>query len=345
MPEALAVIGLILFSAFLSASEVALFSLNRHQLRYLRDTMKGSHERIRTLLADPNGLLVTLLCLIEVSNVTLASFMERKVHDAVMDGTLSILEGETVFEAMLGVLITAPVLLLLCEIIPKVTGLKINEWLAARASGPLWVLYRLLAPIRWLLLGVLRSVQGPAEKKMETEDTPRHADLMVLLEKGHKEGAIKEEEVDLVQNVLDMEQERVSSISTPWEKVIRLRVDASLRDALLLMKTKQLSRIPVCTKKVTEVAGVLYLKDLVQLSVLESQANLPVAEFMRKPVFVRSDLRLSALFGLFKRSQTHLLFVKDGEQRLTGVVTLHDLLDFVLEEALDRGLPPSEGLP
>ena len=69
----------IAISAYLSSSEIALFSLSRFQLRALKDLERGPHKKIKRLLADQGGLLITILVLNEMVNIALSAFMAPSV--------------------------------------------------------------------------------------------------------------------------------------------------------------------------------------------------------------------------------------------------------------------------
>ena len=69
------VIGLLLVSAFASSSETAFFSLNRFQLRRIKERYRTSYNRIRTLLSRPSRLLIMILLMNEVVNLTISSLV------------------------------------------------------------------------------------------------------------------------------------------------------------------------------------------------------------------------------------------------------------------------------
>src|SRR6185312_11911278 len=107
--ELLLIATLIFASACLSASEIALFSLSRFQLRYFRDHARGIHRKIRKLLSDPGGLLITILVLNEVLNVGISTLITRAIAS-----TLPI--SDWVLRAIFGTAISALLVLVFCEV-------------------------------------------------------------------------------------------------------------------------------------------------------------------------------------------------------------------------------------
>src|SRR4051812_16521975 len=78
----LACLLLICTSAFMSASEVALFSLSRFQLRYLKENFRPVHRKIKRLLSDPGGLLITILVVNEVLNISLSALITEAISES-----------------------------------------------------------------------------------------------------------------------------------------------------------------------------------------------------------------------------------------------------------------------
>lgn len=73
--EILLIVALIFASAYMAASEIALFSLSRFQLRALRERARSDHRKIKRLLGDPGGLLITILVVNEVLNVAISTLI------------------------------------------------------------------------------------------------------------------------------------------------------------------------------------------------------------------------------------------------------------------------------
>src|SRR5690242_16673144 len=117
--EMLACILLVASSAYLSASEIAIFSLSRFQLRYLKDNFRLAHRRIKRLLSDPSGLLVTTLVLTEILNIGLSTLITRSVSQQSND-LPPLFKAANIpdwaLETIIGTVITAPIVLIFCEI-------------------------------------------------------------------------------------------------------------------------------------------------------------------------------------------------------------------------------------
>src|SRR4051812_38587687 len=114
----------------MSGSEIALFSLSRFQIRELKEHFRPAYRKIKKLLGDPGGLLITILVTNELVNISLSTLIAEAISESWRDdrrGGLRSLTGwilpgvpDWIAQALIGTLITAPIVLFLCEITPKV---------------------------------------------------------------------------------------------------------------------------------------------------------------------------------------------------------------------------------
>ncbi len=347
----LLVLILIAISGFLNGSEVALFSLSKIQLKTIREKFKAPHRKIRKLLGDPAGLLASLLIAGEVVNVALTSLISGAVsssHEnpwlrALASGPLSGLPLWAV-DAILGTIITAPLLLLFCEITPKIVAARVNTLIAPAVATPMSFLYRVVTPIRFAIRLVERAIKkvmpgGQREGPLiSTSAKLREEDFINLVEEAQKEGTIQSTELGLIRNVFDLDDTPVSEIATPLSRVFMLPQTTTIQQALSFMKEgssgQRYSRIPVYGKTRQEVVGVLYSKDLLLSRHDKADPATPISELMWKPFSVSAATQLNSLFRKLKRQRTHLAIVTNPQGTPIGIVTMNDVLEALLDELL-----------
>ncbi len=347
----LVVLILIAISGFLNGSEVALFSLSKIQLKTIREKFKAPHRKIRKLLGDPAGLLASILIASEVVNIALSSLISSAVsssHEnpwlhAIARGPLSGIP-EWATDVILGTLITAPMLLLFCEITPKVIAARVNTLIAPAVATPMSALYRFVTPIRFAIRivekGVKRIMPGSQREgpMISTASKLREEDFINLVEEAQKEGTIQSTELGLIRNVFDLDDTPVSEIATPLSRVFMLPQTTTIQQALSHMKEgssgQRYSRIPVFGKNRNEIVGVLYSKDLLVSRHEKADQSLPISELMWKPFSVSSQTQLNSLFRKLKRQRTHLAIVTNALGNPIGIVTMNDVLEALLDELL-----------
>jgi putative hemolysin len=349
--QLLACVILASISAWLSASEIALFSLSRFQLRSLKERFRAAHRKAKRLLSDPGGLLVTILVVNEVVNVALSSIITQSIALSPKPGFANRLPiPHWALSTLLGLLITTPIVLLLCDITPKVIASRANRLIAPLTAGPLTVLYNLFKPVRIVLNAIVKrvadwatpSTQATEQEGGEEEEADRkilrESDFLLMIEEGHKEGAIQQNELELIKNVFELDDTSVAEVFTPLPQVQTLTEKTTLKSALNMMRSQKYSRIPVTAAATgpsrRQVVGVLYSKDLLRAKLEPGLMTLTVDTIMRKPLFVSPSMRLNSLFRKFKQQKTHMGVVQGPGGEAIGIITMSDILDALFEDIL-----------
>ncbi len=332
----------------MSGSEVAMFSLSRFQLRTIKDRFKPAHRKIKRLLGDPGGLLITILVANEVVNISISTIIAGVVSREWAMFPVGLLSGivpEWAVQTVVGILMTAPVLLLCGEITPKAIAVRSNQLVAPLTAMPLSFVYDGLKPVRLVLKRIVGAVSrraGGAPTHLNDSDGSkpllREEEFIFMVEEGHKEGAIRESELELIKNVFELDDRRISDVYTPLLQVYSIPSHTPIKTAVAAMRSNLHSRIPVTGVNRKQVVGVLYAKDLLLARISEDGENSTVATLMRKPYVVQPNLRLNALFRKFKQNRTHIAIVEKDPGEALGIVTMAD----VLEELLDTMLPDEE---
>ena len=337
--ELLFCITLVFCSAFLSASEVALFSLSRFQIRSLKERAKTIHNTIKKLLNDPSGLLITILVTNEVVNISLNSTIQKSIlknWETTFAPKLVFLDYPNwLLQLLVGVFITTPIILLFCEITPKILGTKANQIIAPLSAKSIIHLYRLLFPVRIIIQGFLSLfLKQQGQKQILTRRQPllKEDDLLVLLEESHKEGHLKLAELELIKNIFDLDDTSTKTIYTPSSQVVSISVDMTLEKALELSKSKAFSRFPVYKKNKNNIVGILYSKDLIIAKLDTHLLKEKVESIMHPALFVQESMQLNSLFKKMRQDHTHLAIVNDPTNPFLGIVTLSDVLDELFDE-------------
>lgn len=337
--DILILLALVAVSVFLSSSEIALFSLSRFQLRSLKDRYKSVHRAAKKLLHEPGDLLVTILLVNEIVNVSISARVMSMLskHHSLLAEKLPFIP-EWTLDTVLGLVITTPILLMICEITPKVIAARLNIIVTLMFARPMAALFTFLRPVRYLVGGLVRLLTGGSRKGTEKERNQqallKESEFLMMIEEGHKEGAIQESELELIRNVFELDDMTVSRIATPLSRVQTLSRNTTLKGALAAYKLHQFSRIPVVGQNKKRIVGVLYSKDLLRARLDPSLHNDSVETLLRQPVFVSSQLRLNALFRRFKQQKIHMAIVQNDKQEPVGIVTMSDLLEVLIDDLI-----------
>lgn len=333
----LACIALITCSFIFSASEIALFSLSRIQLKKIKEQSEPLFRKIKKLLQDSIGILITILFFNEIVNITLGSLItktwveNRSIPEWWVQTGLPV----SAFQTILGVLITTPVLMIFCELTPKVVASKMNHFIASIFIPIVYTLYRLLQPLVSVIKIFLPKTQTKEVHQFKEED------LLILMEEQTERGHLHETELELIRNVFELDDLSAERLCTPIKKVISIPSDTTLDQAAqLLLRDRTYSRIPIHGKTRDDIVGVLQTKDLVDLRVRPECKTELVISIAKEPLFISHTTNVEALLRKMKSKKVQVAFVKNGSGKVMGMVTLQDIFEHMIEEVIEDGQEP-----
>ena len=203
-------------------------------------------------------------------------------------------------------------------------------------SGPVQTVNGLLSPLVWGLLLLTRQWQG------EKEET-NGGDMAYLSEEGLRQlidlneadTEIKESERRMMASVVELRDTLLRAVMVPRIDMVTAPVDLSVPAALDIILAAGHSRIPVYSKNVDSVEGILYAKDILKLY-REDNLEIPISQVMREPYFVPASKKVDTMLREFQANRTHMAIVVDEFGGTAGLVTIEDLIEEILGEIQDE---------
>jgi CBS domain containing-hemolysin-like protein len=192
---------------------------------------------------------------------------------------------------------------------------------------------RLLALPTGLLIGlanVLLPGRGLKQGPFVSEE-----DIRSMAEVGHEEGAIEEEEKELIHSIFEFGDTLVREVMVPRPDMVCVSIEAGLKDVLDLILKRGYSRIPVYREELDNIVGVVYAKDVLR-HLHAGKENVPIEKIMREPFFVPETKRVSELLRDMQRRRVHIAIVTDEYGSVAGLVTIEDLLEEIVGEIADE---------
>jgi len=314
---------LITCSFIFSASEIALFSLSRLQLKQIKDQSEVLFRRIRTLIHDSFGLLITVLLFNEMLNIALGSVLTSHVVEPLHFGWQA--------QILVGILITTPITLICCELTPKVVATRANRMVVSIFLPIVYTFYLATKPLVTLIKFFLP--QQPVKELHQLHEE----DFIILAEEQTEMGGLHETELELIKNVFEMDDTRVEQLSTPIRKIVTVPENATVEQAAhLLLRDKIYSRVPVHGKTKDDIVGVILTKDLVEIKINPEICTESIMSIAKEPLIVSGSLSIDSLFRKMKSKKVQIAFVKNTAGKITGLITLQDILDALIEEAFEE---------
>jgi putative hemolysin len=325
LPLVIAVIALLVLSAFFSGSETALFSLQRSKVAGMSSGSRRQ-KQVASLLAAPRKLLVTLLfgnLLVNIANTSVVTVLAIKLF------------GERgVGYAMI---VMTVLILMFGEILPKSVAIKKAVSLSMAIAIPVRSLMYLFYPVT-VFLGMIADSSVEICRKLFGETKERYAsrELATAVELGYRDGVFDEFEREILTNLFLLAETDVREILTPRVEVFTLDVDTPFQEAVAQVRDRGFTRVPLFEGNTERIAGILHTKDLLRYSRNE---RITLRELVRPVSFVPETKPVRDLLGELTASRNHVVIVVDEHGSYEGIVTLEDILEEIIGEIRDRREP------
>ena len=327
--EAVCLLGFLILSFFFSASETALFSLNKLQLKKMqKEESDWRVNSIIKLLDDPQKTLITILTgnmFVNIAASSLATYLAIKFFGNVGIG---IAGGIMIF-----------MILVFGEIVPKSLAISNAEIIAKKIARPLEIISSFLFPLIFffkIIINALYYFFGKKRIKEKKEITEE--DLITLINVGKDEGVIEEEEKKMIRNIFEFGDTMVKEVMVPRVDMACIPLEAKLNSILRLIKKMGHSRIPVYKEAIDNIIGILYTKDLLVVyeQWYKSKEKFDLKKIIRRAYFVPENKKIDDLLDIFQRDKIQIAIAIDEYGGTAGLVTMEDVVEEIVGEIIDE---------
>lgn len=323
----------LVLSATSSATEASMLALNKVRLRHLKESGNRSAKLTYEAVMHLDRVIGTLLIVNNLTNVAVSAI-----------GTWICVElfGPQVGLPLATFVVTGLVLLL-CEVTPKMYAATHAEWVAFKTIRPLRVTMVLLSSLTsflsWFAGNFLKlfGVQMRKRSPLVTEE-----EIKVMIQMGREAGVLAEDELKMLHRIFEFSDAIVSEVMVPREAIAGVDLDAEPETALDVMIEEGYSRIPVYRQTLDSVVGVIYARDL--LAQVRHGGLLVLADLIRPISIVPENKRIAELLNEFQRTHTQIAIVQSEDQKTMGIVTMEDLMEEIVGE-IEENPPPRPKRP
>lgn len=323
---------LLLFSALVSGSEVAFFSLKPKDLEELESDDKRTSQLVLKLLKDPNdkegprNLLATILVLNNLINVAIiliatVTFQPEEVFN--------LSELPEYVRIAINVAGTTLLIVLFGEVIPKLYANSHNLQVSRFMSPILLVLQKILKPLWNPLVSIGRRLDERIAKSAGEISVNELSKAVELTD--NEERSVEEKEI--LERIVKFGDKDAKQIMTPRTDVVAFSLEepwSVLRSAVV---ASGYSRIPIHKGSMDEVVGVLHIKDLIPLLDLETAVW---TSLLREPYFITENMKIDDLLREFQERKVHMAVVVDEYGGTSGLITLEDVLEEIVGDITDE---------
>lgn len=319
---AIAIIVLVMFSAFFSATETAFSSMSRIKLKSM--AQDGNKKAKKALLISKNydNFLTTILIGNNVVNILAATLSTVLFTSLVVNGELAV---------TLSTVVMTVVMLIFGEISPKSLAKEVPEKFAMAVSPVVQFFLIILTPLAWVFAQWKKLLVIIFKPKAERGINEQ--ELMTIVDEATTGGEINEAEGELIKNAIEFNEIIVRDIFTPRVDVIAADMDTTKDELRALYAENGFSRMPIYDGDIDHIVGILHEKDFYQ-NYFNNEFDIKAG--MSSIVCVTLNSLLSHVLKMLQKSKTHMAVVIDEYGGTTGIVTLEDILEELVGEIWDE---------
>jgi len=305
---------------YISAAETAFFSLPEMRIKAYATDPDPKKQMIARMLRSPRDLLVTI-------------FMINTAVNIEFQNLTSNMFGE---EAGWGLKVVIPLILILVfgEIIPKYYGLQNNESLAYSKVNTLYLLQKLLAPLRRWIITITTPISRLMFFFLKREPPITREELEHIVQTSEKEGLVQKEEKDLIAGFFNLQQALVKDVMWPREDTLFYDIRQPLSKLIHIFMEEECSRLPVCDATLDHVLGMIDAGTYFQIQhQLKSSEDL--RSYLTNPYYVPENMSAKTLLKRMYEQDLPIALAVDEYGTVVGLIALEDLIEVVIGEIQD----------
>ena len=325
----LAILVLLLISAFLSGSETALTATSRARIHALEQDGSARAGLVTRLLSAPERIIGTVLLGNNLVNI-LASAI-----------TTSLLIGLFGNSGVLYATIAMTTLVVIfCEVLPKTYALaypdKVALAIAPIMRGLIVVLRPFTATIAFIVRQLLKLTPSSADD--EANILSAHAELRGAIDLHHKDGSVVKHDAEMLGGVLDLRDLQVEDVMVHRTNMQAIDGDDPPEQIVDAVLKSQYTRLPIWKDEPENIVGILHTKDLLRAlnRAAWAVAELDITGLAAEPWFVPDTTSLQDQLNAFLRRKQHFALVVDEYGEVQGLVTLEDILEEIVGQIADE---------
>lgn len=315
-----AIILLVVFSGYFSATETAFTSLNKIRIKNMANDGDRRARNVMELAENYDNLLSTILVGNNLVNIMLSSI-----------STVLFIGLYPNYGATIATAVATIVVLIFGEISPKSLAKENPEKFAMFSAPFIRALIVVLTPVNWIFSmwkRFLAKIFNTDSGRPITED-----ELLTIVEEAETEGGIDTEQSELIQNAIEFNDLEALDVLTPRVDIKAIEMDTPEDEIGEIFIETGFSRLPVYDDDLDSIIGVLNQKDFHNY-IKGGRAS--VSEYVKPVIFVAGSMKISQLLKKLQTAKTHIAIIVDEYGGTYGLVTMEDIIEELVGEIYDE---------
>lgn len=315
-----AIVILVMCSAYFSATETAFTSLNTIRMKTWAENGDKRAARALAVGEDYDKLLSSILIGNNIVNITATTI-----------STLLFTKIFVTYGATISTVVITIVVLIFGEISPKSVAKEFPERFAMFSAPILRVIIVVLTPLNFLFSmwkKLLSKIFKPSGDDGITEE-----ELMGIVDQAESEGGLDAHEGDLIRASIEFNDLDVSDILTPRVDLVAVDEESTMQEVGALFVENGYSRLPVYHETIDNIIGVVHQKDFYKARVRGEDR---LAMIKSPVVYTTPNTKIFKLLRILQMNKVHMAVVVDEYGGTEGIVTLEDILEELVGEIWDE---------
>lgn len=321
--QLLALLILVLLSAFFSSAETSLTTVNAIKLQALADEGNRRAAAALKVKENPSKLLSAILIGNNLVNNFAASLATAFAIKAFGSGSVGVVTA-----------VLTVIILVFGEITPKTLATANAEKMALSYASIIMLLMKIMTPVIFVINSVCRFFLRLLHVDTDAAMNPMtEMELRTIVDVSHKDGVIEKEEREMIYNVVDFGDSQAKDVMVPRADMVMVSNTASYQEILDVFRQEKYTRLPVYLDDRDNIIGILNIKDFF---FCDSCEPFDVTTVMYEPYFTYEYKKTSELLLEMQKNSVSISIVLDEYGASVGMVSLEDLLEEIVGDIRDE---------
>ncbi|HCM63983.1 MAG TPA: magnesium/cobalt efflux protein [Morganella sp. (in: Bacteria)] len=313
-------IFLVLISAYFSASETGMMTINRYRLRHMAKQGNRSALRVENLLNKPDRLLSLILIgnnLVNIIASALGTIVGMRLYG---NAGVAIATGVLTF-----------VILIFAEVMPKTIAALYPQQVAFPSSVLLRPLSKICLPVVWgfnaitLILMRCIGIRGTVIRS----DAVSKEELKTIVNESR--GKLSRRNQDMLISILDLDKVSVDEIMVPRTEIIGIDINDDWKSILRQLTHSPHGRIVLYRDSLDDAIGMLRVREAYRLMIEKREfTKQMLIKAADKIYFVPDSTPLNLQLVNFQRNNEKVGLVVDEYGDIQGLISVEDILEEIV---------------
>ena len=188
--------------------------------------------------------------------------------------------------------------------------------------------------------GLFSSLFKKITGKVKKDDDVTEEEIMDMVNEGHEQGVLKENEAEMIGNIFEFGEKHASDVMTHRKSIVGIEADTTVEEAFEFIMGENYSRYPVYDGDIDNIIGILHIRDLLKIYSEEKNRKKKLVDMKHQVLFDASYIpetrNISVLFKEMQSNKVHMAVVVDEYGQTAGIVTMEDILEEIVGNIFDE---------